>query len=265
MSKAQTFRLTDLELHEVSCVDEPANQGARVLLFKHLDTGSSGKDGDQGGAGSGGAGDGSPPNATKHKDDTMTQTAPAAGMTEAQVTKMIGEAVAEAVGKARTEAQDAIKKATEDATAEVAKVRAEAEAANKRATDAEAMAATEKSAREIALLEKRVENEFPLLPGTTTLKAIALKAVLALPDDTQKALVAMLAAGNAAMKQATTERGFNPSGAEGSADLALKAKAADIQKAEPALSYAEAYDKAVQGNPDLYTKYLAERRAQAAA
>jgi hypothetical protein len=32
-----TMKLTDLELHEVSLVDAPANPGARVLLFKSAD------------------------------------------------------------------------------------------------------------------------------------------------------------------------------------------------------------------------------------
>lgn len=257
--------LTELELYEVSCVDEPANQGSRVLLFKSVDKGSSGKDGGQGEADGGGAGNGPPSNADKHKDESMTTKNTDAPLTQADVQKMISDAVAEAEKRAKA-AQDAATVEVDKAKADAAKAKADAEAANKRAEDAEKSAAEERTAREVAALEKRAEAEFSALPGTATEKALALKAIAGLPEATVKTITAMLVAGQNAMKGAMRPRGSGdaPTG-DGTAEAELNAAARELMKADGTLSFAAAYDKAVSAQPALYTKYLSERRAAAAA
>lgn len=48
-------------------------------------------------------------------------------------------------------------------------------------------------------------------------------------------------------------------------EAVLKAKAADLRKADPKLSPEAAYDQALEQNPDLYDAYLAKRRGASAA
>jgi hypothetical protein len=258
-------RLTRLKLHEVSCVDTPANQGARVLLFKHVE-GSPGGVGATGGAP---AGEGGNPSASAeppvNKEKAMTTKTEGDAVNKADVERMIAEAVAKATG-------DLTAKATA-AEAEVAKVRAAAEAAqaeavaaNKRAEDAEKSAAVERERRELADLAKRADETLGHLPGTAAEKAIALRALVDVSEEARKTVEAMLIAGQSAMKASMAgeigKGGRPPSGT--GAEAELNAKAGEIATAEKC-SLAKAYDLATQRHPELYSRYRAEQAARAAA
>lgn len=52
---------------------------------------------------------------------------------------------------------------------------------------------------------------------------------------------------------------------DGDPEALLKAKAEEIQKANSGMSYAAAYDRALNENPQLYSDYVAKRRATAPA
>lgn len=60
---------------------------------------------------------------------------------------------------------------------------------------------------EINEFAKKADAEIPYLPGESTAKANVLRSVSRLPEDVAKAVNAMLAAGNAAMKSVTAEKG----------------------------------------------------------
>lgn len=242
-------RLTNLELHEISCVDAPANEGARVLLFKSLDDPQGGEPAD------------------KHKDTKMPD------LTEAAVAKMIADATVAADAKTADAIAKALTGAKVESDAEItkalagAKVEADAEIAKMaaRADTAEAAVAVEKLARELAVLEKRAETEFGTLPGTAADKAASLKALEAMPEAARKTLETMLAAGNTAMKASFRPRGVDGTAPAGNgADGELTTKAHAIAAAEN-LTFAKAFDLACTRNPDLYSRSNDERRARAAA
>lgn len=68
----------------------------------------------------------------------------------------------------------------------------------------------------------------------------------------------------AAANQATTAGLFKSAGSAASdvadPEAVLKAKAEEIRKADPKLTYEQAYDRATRENPGLYTAYIAKRR-----
>lgn len=51
---------------------------------------------------------------------------------------------------------------------------------------------------------------------------------------------------------------------EGDPEAVLKAKAEEIQKANSGMTYAQAYDRALSENPEVYSAYIAKRRSPAA-
>ncbi len=248
------MELVDLELAEVSAVDVPANAGARVLMFKQIN-GLPGEGGTQGGGTGDGAGPSAPaPEPAEKGNTSMTDKTPAEALTKAQVDDMIAAAVAKAtastetlIAKARQETQDA-------AEVEIAKVRERAEAA-------EAAAAAERLARELATLAKRAADDFGLLPGTDGEKAVALKALEAVPEAARATLEKMLGAGQAALKGVTKPRGHQGATGGSTAHDEITAKARDLMAADASLTFAKAYDRASLENPALYSRYLAERPA----
>jgi len=65
---------------------------------------------------------------------------------------------------------------------------------------------------EINEFAKKAEAEIPYLPGEAIAKANVLRSVARLPEDIAKAIGAMLAAGNTAMKSITAEKGHGMPG-----------------------------------------------------
>lgn len=119
---------------------------------------------------------------------------------------------------------------------------------------------------ETAALRKRAETELANLPGTVETRALLLKQVDAIEDAAQReeALKA-LRAQNSALSSAFTVVGSSQvaksdlSGVEtqSDAEALLEEQARDLQKTDANLSYADAYVKASENNPDLYAKAVA--------
>lgn len=151
------------------------------------------------------------------------------------------------------------------------KVGAEVFAAMKAQDDArkasEERVAKAEEAAQMAKLEKRADDEFKNLPGTTLEKAQALKAVAAAPEAVRTHLEKMLAAGEAAIAKS-----FTRMGASGGPDPSIKkgqddfnAAVSKIQKRDECTK-SEALGKAAIEHPDLYEAYQeAGRSIQAAA
>lgn len=136
--------------------------------------------------------------------------------------------------------------AAAEAEAELAKAREKA-ANDEAIAKAKAMGFAAKEADEIGPLLARVAKG-----ATTEADAKALETLL-------KAMQAQTVTG-ALFKAAGT-----PAAVDGDPDAILKAKAEDIRKAKPALTFEQAYAEAVEANPDVYNAYVvAKRHAKAA-
>lgn len=235
-------RLTALELAEVSCVDVPANQGARALLFKNLAAVDGAPAGQADGDGAGGDPPASPAAAALAAELAATRAALAERDTQlahlaervAALTPDGGNAAGQTaggnappqqehsmtepkpggtppagddVGKAAQQEMidKAVKAAVEVATADLKK---RAETAEARAEDAVKAANAEKAARELAELTKAAEGpDFGNLPGDPLAKAKALHALRDLADEPRGVIEAALKAGNAAMARSFREVG----------------------------------------------------------
>lgn len=138
--------LEDLELDEVSLVDEPANKDARVVLFKRDGTGTRKR------------------GATMYGDDRvglLRRLAKFLGVRDADLVEKEGDGVDEATRKRFDDLTERLEKLEVDGAGDVAKAIAEAVKSEKPAEQAEALekrvAELEKDAK-IAALEKRLAD-----------------------------------------------------------------------------------------------------------
>lgn len=287
MSKRRVRELVNLRLREVSVVDAPANRGAQAILFKSL----AGASGESAGEPSGVVTEPAPaaaPEDTSALADARKELAAKDAALALAVEKLAalrlkmeaGASVEDLEKQSMTTTPaapdqaaiekavaEAVAKATATLKAEAEAAKAAAQAAEQRAEKAEQAAQAEKAARELADLTKRVEAEFPTLPGQPVTKAAAIGAVEKMDGPVKDALLAMLKAGEAAMKQVASGRQMGTSAvppASGSAGAELDALAKTIQTAK-SVSFAKAYDEALSQRPDLYARYMAEQRARAVA
>jgi hypothetical protein len=108
----------------------------------------------------------------------------------------------------------------------------------------------------LAKLEKRADDEFSHVPGTTAERAAILKAVSEMPDALKKSFETVLKQSEALAKSAFTMKGTNAGDSEdvrkGRQDF--EAKVAEIKKAE-GCTRAEAMSKARVSHPDLFKIY----------
>ncbi len=124
------------------------------------------------------------------------------------------------------------------------------------------MAKAQQDRIEMQDFTKKAEAEIPHLPGTSLVKAVALRAIAKLEKGARDAIEAMLKGGNAAMKASMSELGNNGGMSEGSASADLE-KLATTYAAENKVEKSAAYDavlKTVEGKA-LYAKSLTEKRA----
>ena len=110
-----------------------------------------------------------------------------------------------------------------------------------------------------ARLEKLADTEYQYLPGTTDTRVAIIKAAEAITDPEQRqAALDALKAQNAQMFKAFEEFGTSEALKEAAtgneAHQQLEKHAEDLRKADPSLSEADAYEKAGEQHPDLYTK-----------
>lgn len=112
----------------------------------------------------------------------------------------------------------------------------------------------------LATFEKRAATDFSHIAGTVSDRASVLKHLSTAPDDVQKAAEAILKAADAAAKLAFGKVGAGGGKAPESVDAeaGLKKMADEFAKADPKLSAAQAYDKALSTpeGAELYEKSL---------
>lgn len=151
---------------------------------------------------------------------------------------------------------DALQKSVSDLTAANEKL-------VKAANDAEALAKAETDKRETAEAIAKAEKDMPNVPGTTAadLGPVLKRAKGALSADDFGVLEKALVASSAAIKAGDLlkEAGTNGSGAASDAKGQIEGLAKAAQAANPALTFAAAYDQVLKANPALYTQYQAEK------
>jgi hypothetical protein len=123
----------------------------------------------------------------------------------------------------------------------------------KRADESDKVAKAERDARQMSELTKRASDEFSHLPGTADAKAGILKAMSSMPEEVQKNLETILKASEKMVATGFAMKGVMDGSTSDSTspEAQLEKKAKEIEKAE-GITFAKAYDKAAQQNPDLY-------------
>lgn len=262
--------LQDMEIEEISLVDDGANPGARVEIWKSKAAGSGHVTGDP----------------VDHQQEimmTLEELSAALEQAEARMdtlekAKTDAEAkVAEldtvvkgkdariaelegtiAKGRTPADADEAFLKALPEAARE-AVVKARADAAEAKAALAKARDAGDTEAaiaKAKGLGFGKAEDVGPLLMRvakgkTTEADASALEQLLK-------------SAGTMAAQSPLFRMAGSSAAVDGDPEELLKAKAAEIQKAKPKLTPEQAYTEALDANPDLYLASIAKRRAVAA-
>ena len=117
--------------------------------------------------------------------------------------------------------------------------------------------------REQEQFEKRAETELPNFPGTVKTRAAVLRAVETIKDEgTREEALKALKAQNARMSKALEEfgkRGTGQSMEEGeSAFEILDQRAKDLQKQNPKLTYADAFDQVSNADMELAKRAVEE-------
>lgn len=159
-------------------------------------------------------------------------------------------------------AEEMIAKAVESAIAKVREETAkEIAAVTKRADEAEALAKSERDARETHEFTKRVETEWSHLDGEVEKKVSVMKAIAQLPTETAEVIRHMLKTADARVKAG---RLFAAAGVDGvpagggTATDALRSLAKAMVAKGEASSEIIAIGKIAQAQPALYAQYVKE-------
>lgn len=128
----------------------------------------------------------------------------------------------------------------------------------KRLTDSEAEIKKAREETETATFTKRAEVDFPHLAGSVENRTLVLKHLAKADEPTRNAAEAILKAAEATSKLAFEKLGHNNGGEGGAGGTEAETKIAkrqdEILKAEPTLTKAQAYTKALRENPALYAE-----------
>lgn len=147
-----------------------------------------------------------------------------------------------------------VKKMIEDQNALIAKAQADAAAAQ----DA---ARVEKEAREKVEAIKKGKETYPNLPGSDDEKGVIVQSLNKMDEASRKVFEQVLKAGDEAVKTSTLKvEGDDHAHGTDTAYDRLMGFAKEIQKAQPVLTEAQAFDQACQKNPDAYAEYRRENR-----
>lgn len=267
--------ITVLKLDEISLVDDPANIDARVEIVKRRTPGGPladviAKIGEFAEALAGGS-----------PVDHDAATAAAAAIQEMlmdleTLSKQLDEAQKnlDVLTKRAEEAEAKITKHAEEIEAkdaEIAKLAADKpaptddeimksvpEPVRKRLEAAEAEIQKMRDAADEAVFKMKAQTLG--IGDPNEIGPILLRVAKHSTDDVI-AIEKVLKAAGAQIKAAGLFKAVGSQGVDDtSPDAILKAKAEEIQKADPKLSYAAAYTLATERNPHLYTEYLAKRR-----
>lgn len=131
--------------------------------------------------------------------------------------------------------------------------------AAKRADKVEQDLANERTAREEENFSKRADAELKHLPGKTPAKVALLKAVDGIKDQsTRDEVKAMLKAGDESMSKSFAPLGSSKGTDGSSAHEKLEGIAKNLQKADPKLSQVDAYALAGEQNPALREEAIRE-------
>lgn len=249
-------RLRKIKLDEISVVDLGADPNATIQIFK------------RGGADMPGDLDALTEQMQKAAEqlaDTNQKLAAETALRKAAETRAANAEAALATAQAsiaKSEAEadpyGAILKSADPAVAAAfKKLQAENEASAK-------MIAKMDEDRAIAKMAGEIAADMPNLPVKAEAFAPILKrAAGALPSEDFAELHRVLKAASSNLAKVMTAGGFGSSVImKGSAETALDAKAAEIQKRD-SVTFAKAYTQAVTENPGLYTDYLAEQKNRA--
>ncbi|WP_211108673.1 hypothetical protein, partial [Azospirillum baldaniorum] len=168
--------------------------------------------------------------------------------------------ITDAIAKSAAPAEDPIAKAIAGDPI----LKARFEALEKAAADATALAKAEKDAREHTARVAKAGTDFGNLPASGEEMAGVLKAMEGMDEPVRKTLEAVLKAGNEAVGKnvLTGEIGKSGGGgaAAGTALAKAEAKAAELKKADPSLTDADALEKAFDADPVLQAEYLKEMK-----
>lgn len=124
--------------------------------------------------------------------------------------------------------------------------------ANAEAAEAKAVAQVEKDARTRMVLKTRVEAHMAHLGDVDETVDLLQKVAKGLDADTYAALEKKLQAASNQAELGGLFKEIGVPGFNGAAADPLAARATEIQKAQPELSWAQAYDMAMEQNPALY-------------
>lgn len=135
----------------------------------------------------------------------------------------------------------------------------------KRTARAAKTATIEKQKREKLEFVEKAKRVIPNLPGTNEEKGEMYQALYSdepIPADIAKGIVKLLKAGDAAIASLMTETGRGRARTDEEADAIseLREKAEELRKVHKTLSKEQAFEKACQENPDLFSQYKVEKR-----
>lgn len=182
---------------------------------------------------------------------TRDTAAPKTDAAPATLTKEQLESLSEPVRK-MIEAQNVL----------IEKAQADAKAAQDAVTKATEDARVEKEKRENIENIEKAKKDFSHLPGTDEEKALLVKAVSHLPKTEADVVEKCLKAGEAALVSLGKENGHDETTVTGEAIEKLNSIAKELITKDSKLTFAIAFDKACQQNPDLYQEHRkAQRRA----
>lgn len=146
-----------------------------------------------------------------------------------------------------------LKSVTDPAVRAILKAQGEAVAlAKAEAAEAKAAAQIEKDARTRMVLKQRVEGAMGHLGNVDETVDILQKVAKASDTETYTALEKLLTTASQQAELGGLFKELGQPGFNGAAADPLEAEVAKIQKAEPTLTYHQAYDKAMELHPQLY-------------
>ncbi len=151
----------------------------------------------------------------------------------------------------------------EEVRKELDAVTKRAEAAEARAIAAEEVAKSERDSRHMVELAKVAERDYAGLPGTPDEKAKVLKSLEKLTVEEQGEVTKLFKAGNACIAESMKSVGKSTPAGAGTSDVWSKIeKLADgiVAKDNNKLTRAQAINKVITDNPELYTEYLDEKK-----
>ena len=292
--------LTDMEIDEISLVDDGANPGARVEIWKSKKGPKMGEhsepDGDEDGEDKDGDGDGLPPNKAAGDGRKVAKAAEQLefdmNLEELSAALEQAEARLDTLEKAKTAAEtkaaelDAVVKAKDARIAELEGTIAKR--ADPAAADEAFLKSLPEAARD-AILKARQDAADAKVElakardATETAEAITKAKALGVgkPEDvgpllmrvakgktTQddaKALEQLLKSAGAVSAKSLLFKALGADSAvDGDPEALLKAKADEIRKGNPKLTPEAAYSAALDENPGLYAASIAKRRMAAA-